>query len=76
MHLCGKQCIALRGHRDYKTSDCSSQGNFMAIVNYSIQCGNTKLQYPMWQYYTTASNVVIVNYSIQRGNSKLQYPMW
>jgi len=44
IHLCGKQCIALRGHRDDRTSDpCCKQGNFLAILNYSIQCGNTAL---------------------------------
>ncbi len=44
IHLCGKQCIALRGHRDDRTSDLSSnQGNFMAILHYSIHCGNTVL---------------------------------
>ncbi|XP_071965592.1 52 kDa repressor of the inhibitor of the protein kinase-like [Antedon mediterranea] len=30
--LCGKQNIALRGHRDDSTSSCSNTGNFLAIL--------------------------------------------
>ena len=33
IHLCGKQGIALRGHRDDCTTETGNKGNFLAILN-------------------------------------------
>jgi hypothetical protein len=42
--LCGKQCIALRGHRDDSTASLfSNKGNFLALLDYSVKSGNTLL---------------------------------
>ena len=42
--ICGKQCIALRGHRDDCTADIQgSRGNFLALINYAVRSGNTAL---------------------------------
>ena len=42
--FCGKQCIALRGHRDDCTADVQgNRGNFLALIDYAIRSGNTAL---------------------------------
>ena len=42
--FCGKQCIALRGHRDDSTADSEvNKGNFLALLDYSIRSGNAAL---------------------------------
>ena len=43
--FCGKQCIALRGHRDDSTADSQSynKGNFLALLEYSVRSGNVSL---------------------------------
>lgn len=42
--VCGRQCIALRGHRDDSTADpLSNKGNFLALLDYSVRSGNTAL---------------------------------
>ena len=44
--LCGKQCLALRGHRDDSTADEAkfNKGNFLALIDYSVRSGNSALQ--------------------------------
>ena len=43
--FCGKQCLALRGHRDDFTADPeSNKGNFLALIDYSIRSGNSALE--------------------------------
>ena len=43
--FCGKQCIALRGHRDDCTADVQgNRGNFLALIDYAIRSGNTALR--------------------------------
>ncbi len=42
--VCGRQCIALRGHRDDSTADpLSNKVNFLALLDYSVRSGNTAL---------------------------------
>ena len=43
--FCGKQCIALRGHRDDASSSDAqgNRGNFHALLDYAIKSGNTVL---------------------------------
>ena len=42
--FCGKQCIALRGHRDDSTaSPLRNKGNFLALLDYSVKSGNSVL---------------------------------
>lgn len=42
--FCGRQGIALRGHRDDSTADPNSnKGNFIALLNYSANNGNATL---------------------------------
>ncbi|SMN02068.1 hypothetical protein SPONN_425 [uncultured Candidatus Thioglobus sp.] len=42
--FCGKQCIALRGHRDDSTADeHSNKGTFLALLDYSVRSGNIML---------------------------------
>ena len=42
--LCGKQCIALCGHRDDNTAEPdTNKGNFLALLEYSMKSGNTVL---------------------------------
>ena len=44
LELCGRQGIALRGHRDDNTSTDLSQGKFKAIVNFRVESGDEVLQ--------------------------------
>ena len=50
IELCGRQNIALRGHRDNITdlekhqSDATNHGNFWALLNYRIDAGDAVLQ--------------------------------
>ena len=42
--FCGKQCIAVRGHRDDSSADPESyRGNFLALLDYNIESGNSAL---------------------------------
>ena len=42
--FCGRQCIALRGHRDDSTASSCNKGNFLALLDYSIKFGNVTLE--------------------------------
>ena len=44
VELCGRQGIALRGHRDDSTSSTLSQGNFKAVADFRAQAGDVALQ--------------------------------
>ena len=44
LELCGRQGIALRGHRDDSTSDEVNQGKFKAIVDFRIEAGDEVLK--------------------------------
>ena len=45
LELCGRQGIALRGHRDDNTStDLLYQGKFKAVVNFRVESGDIVLQ--------------------------------
>ena len=41
--MCGRQGIALRGHRDDASSDDLNQGNFKALVQFRIDAGDVGL---------------------------------
>ena len=42
--FCGKQSIALRGHRDDSTADSEvNKGNFLAFLDYRVRSGNAAL---------------------------------
>ena len=43
LEFCGRQGIALRGHLDDSTSECSNQGNFKALLNFRIDAGDFAL---------------------------------
>jgi hypothetical protein len=43
LEFCGKQGIALRGHRDDATSSALNQGNFKALLQLRIDAGDTAL---------------------------------
>ena len=44
VHFCGKQGVALRGHRDDATADPSgNKGTLLSLLDYSIQSGNSVL---------------------------------
>ena len=64
IHLCGTQSIVLRGHRDKddSTSDSDNKGNFLAILNYSIKCGNTMLAH---HFKDASKNAVYTSETIQ-----------
>ena len=41
VHFCGKQCIALTGHRDDSTADQNgNRGNFLALLELRVDSGN------------------------------------
>ena len=46
--FCGRQGIAMRGHRDDKPAIqenlCANHGNFLALLKFRIQAGDTMLQ--------------------------------
>ena len=48
--LCGRQNMPLRGHRDSAldierdVAGIANQGNFLALLNFRIECGDTVLQ--------------------------------
>ena len=43
--FCGRQNIALRGHRDDRSSEeCNNRGNFLALLDYGIKSGNETLK--------------------------------
>ena len=44
LELCGRQGIALRGHRDDSTSQELNQGNFKVIVDFRIDAGDDVLK--------------------------------
>ena len=44
LELCGRQGIALRGHRDDSTSDEVNQVKFKAIVDFRIEAGDEVLK--------------------------------
>ena len=44
LELCGRQGIAVRGHRDDSTSDELNQGKFKAIVDFRIESGDQVLK--------------------------------
>lgn len=45
IHFCGKQCIALRGHRDDSSADeGSNKGNFLALLEFRIDAGDEPLK--------------------------------
>ena len=43
LELCGRQGIALRGHRDDSCSEEPNQGNFKALVQFRIDAGDVDL---------------------------------
>ena len=45
LEFCGRQGLALRGHRDDSTSDSLSQGNFKALIDFCIEAGDQDLQH-------------------------------
>ena len=43
--FCGRQNIALSGHRDDRSSEeCNNRGNFLALLDYGIKSGNETLK--------------------------------
>lgn len=45
VHFCGKQCIALRGHRDDSTADQNgNRGNFLALLELRVDSGDEVLK--------------------------------
>ena len=44
LEMCGRQGIALRGHRDDSTSDDVNKGKFRALVDFRIESGDTVLK--------------------------------
>lgn len=45
VHFCGKQSIALRGHRDDSSADeRSNKGNFLALLEFRIDAGDEPLK--------------------------------
>lgn len=45
VHFCGKQSIALRGHRDDSCADeRSNKGNFLALLEVHIDAGDEPLK--------------------------------
>ena len=44
LEFCGRQGIALRGHRDNASSDNLSQGNFKALIQLRIDAGKVALE--------------------------------
>ena len=44
LEMCGRQGIALRGHRDDSTSDDINKGKFRALVDFRIESGDTVLK--------------------------------
>ena len=46
--FCGRQCIALRGHRDDKldvqSNTCADHGNFLALLQFRIPAGDNVLK--------------------------------
>ena len=44
LEFCGRQGIALRGHKDDSTSDDFNQGNFKALVQLRIHAGDSVLE--------------------------------
>ena len=43
MEFCGRQGIALRGHRDDASSEDPNQGNFKALIQFRINAGDVAL---------------------------------
>ena len=61
--LCGKQCIALRGHRDDSTASSScNKGNFLALLDYSVKSGNAALAKHLKE---TGKNAIYTSKTIQ-----------
>ena len=50
VELCGRQGIALRGHRDDNTSTLLSQGKFKAVVNFRVDSGDEVLREHLESY--------------------------
>ena len=44
VHFCGKQGIALRGHRDDSTATSSNRGNFRELLDFHAEAGDEHLQ--------------------------------
>ena len=45
VHFCGKQCIALRGHRDDSTADQNgNRDNFLALLELRVDSGDEVLK--------------------------------
>ena len=47
LEFCGRQGIALRGHRDDDTSSSFNKGNFKYLLDFRVDVGDTTLQYRM-----------------------------
>ena len=66
--LCGRQNIALRGHRDSAldierdVAGMDNHGNFVALLNFRIEAGDTILQEHM---STAAHNAMYTSNTIQ-----------
>ena len=45
LELCGRQGLALRGHRDDEASSALNKGNFKALINFRADAGDMVLQH-------------------------------
>ena len=51
VHFCGRQCIALRGHRDDTTASGDvDRGNFLALLEFRVDAGDEILKNHLDQY--------------------------
>ena len=47
LQFCGRQGVSLRGHRDDASSDDHNQGNFKALIQFTISAGDVALDSPL-----------------------------
>ena len=70
--LCGRQNIALRGHRDSAldverdVGDAQNHGNFLALLNFRIDAGDSVLENHL---ITAGRNATYTSNTIQNQNS-------
>ena len=57
VEFCGRQGIALRGHRDDETNDSLNKGNFKALIDFRIEAGDQELKHHMETCMKNASYV-------------------
>ena len=59
--FCGKQCIALRGHRyDSGVDIHTNRGNFLALIDFIVKSGNVTL------VKEAARNVIYTNHNYSK----------